>query len=279
MIYVFGMSHAINVLKAASAGPPSLSIEENWDTLARAGQFSDIHTKPGLISGDILKAFIVPAASGWGTLAELRTLTNGQRQVAAVENFINLLRSLEAAQDDSILFSFIHGNEHSVLSMVQHPLPYDFYLPGREEQELVPGAQPVPYEIIRRQMERALNATIASLAMIRIRLPRMRLVHVLSPPPIASEAQIMQSPERFREQLAYWGITPISIRIKYYWLAIDILRQAVSPFNVEFLEVPPQTVDASGAIKDEYAYWATHANEAYGELVCKQMQALINGKG
>lgn len=279
MIYVFGMSHAINVLKAIKADPPLHSPDDNWDTLAEAGHFFDFPAKPGLIPGDILKAFIVPALNSWGTLAEMHVTPDGKRKLVGVKNFVNILLPLEDVQDDSVLFSFIHGNEHSVLSMAQHPVPYDFYLPEREDQELVPGAQPVPYEIIRRQMHTALSDTIAALGMIRFRLPRMRLVHVLPPPPVASEAQILQSPERFREELMRWGITPISIRVKYYLLAADILRNALAPFNVEILEAPPQAIGTNGAIKDEYAFGATHANQSYGELVCKQMHASINDKG
>jgi hypothetical protein len=246
--------------------------------LTTAGQFFDIHAKPGMVEGDILKAFVASKASGWGSVAELRTLTDGQRQLVAVDGFVNLLFSLEAVQDDGILFSFFHGNEHSMLSLVQADRPYDFFLPGRNESDLAPGTQPIPWEIVWRQMERALNPTIACLAMMRTKLPRMRLVHVLPPPPIASDAQIMQTPEVFREQLTQCGITPLSIRVKYYLLAGDVLRQALAPFNVMLLESPPQTMAASGAIKDEYAFGATHGNEAYGELVVKQMLELAGGK-
>lgn len=278
MIYVLGMSHAINVLKAISSTPLSFS-HENWVDLSTAGQFFDVHAKPGLIQGNQLKAFIATPACGWGFMAQMRTSPDGQKVVVGVDGFIDLLLSLETRQDDSCLFSFVHGNEHSVLSMVQHPIPYDFHLPWRADLELEPGTQPVPYEVVRQQMERSLDATIGCLVMMRLKLPRIRLVNVLPPPPIESSQQIMQTPEIFKEQLAKHGITPISIRVKYYLLFKEVLQQALAPYNVELLESPPETLNANGSLKVEYAYAATHANEAYGALVANQMQALVNSQG
>ena len=276
MIYVFGMSHAINVLKAISKEPLSFT-HENWSALTEAGQFFDIEAKPELISGEAIKAFIASPGIGWGLVAELRTLPDGQKVLAAVDGYINLLHTLDMVQDGNVLFSFIHGNEHSLLA--QHAVPYDFHLPWQDGADLLPRTQPVPYEVIRCQMERALNNTIACLAMMRIHLPRMRLVHVLPPPPVGSRESILKTPEGFREKLEQFGISPISLRVKYYLLVINILRHELKPSNIEFLESPPEAVSEIGALKDEYAYAATHANEAYGELVAKQMQALVSSKG
>ncbi len=275
-MYVLGMSHAINVLRAASISPLAFT-HENWSTLTSAGEFFDVKTKFGMSPGDGLKAMIISRASGWGSVAEIRTLPEGGRQVVAVDGFINLLQSLESVQDNGILFSFLHGNEHSMLSLVQHEIPYDFRLPGHEDLPPVRGAQPIPLESIRKQVERALNPTIAALAMMRLKLPRMRLVHVLSPPPIESAARIMQTPEVFREQLAVCGVSPLSLRLKYYFLTIDVLRQAVAPFDIRLLESPAEARAASGALLDQYAFGATHGDEAYGALVFKQMQALAEG--
>ena len=86
----------------------------------------------------------------------------------------------------------------------------------------------------------------------------------------------MNTPEIFKDQFARLGITPISIRVKYYLLFIEVLRQAMLAYRVELLENPPQANSANGALKDEYAYAATHANEAYGALVVQQMQSLMN---
>jgi len=273
MIYVLGMSHAINVLKAASVGPLAMT-HQNWSEMTSAGEFFDVQAKPALIPEGRLKAFIVSPASGWGSVAEIRTQPDGQRQIVAAEGYIKLLQSLQPVQDQGTLFSFMHGNEHSMLSLVQHDRPYDFTLPWRQDLPLLPGRQLIPFDVVQRQVEKALNSTIACAAMMRSQLARMRLVHVAPSPPVASEARINQAPEVFRERLAKSGITPLSMRLKYYLLAVRMLRDALKQFNVELLECPPESVDADGAIQDELAYGATHGNEAYGELVLRQMQAI-----
>jgi hypothetical protein len=276
MNFVLGMSHAINVLKALSNAPLSFS-HENWVNLSTEGQFFDVQTKLGLLPGDVLKAFIVTPACGWGLMAQMQTLADGSQNVVGVEGYIHLLQSLKPVQDNSCLFSFVHGNEHSVLSMVQHPEPYDFFLPWRTDLDILPGYQPIAYEVVRLQMEQALSATLGCLAMMRLQLPGIRLVHVLPPPPVASEQQIMKTPEIFKDQFARFGITPVSIRVKYYLLLIEVLRQALTPYRIELLECPAQACRDDHALRDDYAYAATHANEAYGALVAQQMKSLVGG--
>jgi hypothetical protein len=274
VVYVFGMSHAINILKAASATPLSFT-HENWSSLMSDGCFFDIPTHPGLLREKLLKAFIASPGIGWGLVADFRTTAEGHPHVVAVNGYVQLLRSIEVSQDGNTLVSVVHGNEHSGISLLQHPVPYDFVTPDNANTALIPGAQPLAYAIVRSQMKLALNPTVAVLAMARIVLPRIRLLHVLPPPPIASEERIKETPEVFREQLLRIGISPLALRVKYHRLCIDVLRSELAPFRVELLEPPASATTEAGAIRDEFAYGATHANEAYGALVMQQIASLV----
>ncbi len=273
MIYLLGMSHAINVLKAAAAGAFALT-HENWSSLNSGEQFFDLPAKPNLVPSGHLRAFIISRATGWGSVAEMRTGANGQKHVAAVEGYIRLLESLKDAGPDDILFSFVHGNEHSILSLVQHPNPYDFFESWDAESALESGTQPVPFEVVQRQMEKALNPSVACLAMLRAKLPHLRVVHVMAPPPIESETHIRSTPEVFRERLEQNGVTPLSIRLKYYRLAQRMLAESLQALGIGLLASPAEAVGPSGAIKDAYAFGATHGNERYGELVLGQMASM-----
>lgn len=273
MIYVIGMSHAINVLKAAAAGTFGLN-HENWSALESGGRFFTLPTKPGLVPGDSLQAFIVSRATAWGSVAEMRPNDSGGKQVTAVEGYVRLLESIAAAGAGDIVFSFMHGNEHSILSLVQHPIPYDFHLPWEAQSTLVDQAQPLAFEIVRRQMDAALNPAIACLAMMRSKLPAVRIVHVMAPPPIESDAHIREAPEVFREKIEKTGVTPLAIRLKYYRLAQRMLTDSLQALDIALLASPAEAVGTSGAILDDYAYGATHGNEAYGRLVFDQMRAL-----
>lgn len=275
MVYIIGMSHIISVLKAASAADQPFSLE-NWSSSA-ATEFAELATRPGLFPGDRIKTLIV-SAQGWGGMATLRVLPSGKKEVVAVDGYIELLRGLQPRQEGACLISMLNGNEHSALTLVQHAVPYDFQVPGRTDLPLLADAQPVSYEVIRRHLEPWLNATIASLAMARMMLPAIRLVHVFPPPPVESNEQIMLVPELFREHLMYYGITPLSVRVKYYLLAKQIVRETLAGLglNIEFLDAPPQAVGPAGGLLDPYVAGATHGNQAYGELVALQMRDLLN---
>jgi len=273
MMYVLGMSHAINVLKAAAAGEFALT-HENWSALQSGERFFPLPVKPGLVEGDSLQAFIVSHATNWGSVAGIQPKADGGKHVVAVDGYVRLLESIANAGAADVIFSFMHGNEHSMLSLVQHARPCDFHLPWETQSTLVEKAQPLPFDVVRRQMEQALNPALACLAMMRGKLPGVRIVHVMAPPPIESEAHIRQAPEVFREKIEKTGVTPLSVRLKYYRLAERMLAESLAALDVTLLAAPDQARSPSGAIRDDYAYGATHGNEAYGRLVLDQMRAL-----
>lgn len=277
MIYFLGMSHVINVLKACSSIPLSFT-HENWSALNTAGTFFNLPVKPGVLPEESLKSFIISTAAGWGAVAD-SSMADGKINIVAAPGFIDLLNSIQPVQDEGVLFAFINGNEHSVLSMVQHPLPYDFHLPWREDLELLPGRQPLPLEVITRQLEQALKQTNAILLAMRLTLPRIRLVLVMPPPPLASEESIRKVPEVFADQFEQFGITPLSIRLKYYLYYTEMLSQTARNSGIEILPVPPQALNPDGSLADPYTYGCTHGNEHYGALVAAQIKHVVQSDG
>ncbi|HEY6897982.1 MAG TPA: hypothetical protein VI279_12025 [Rhodocyclaceae bacterium] len=274
MIYLVGMSHAINVLKVCSREPLGFS-HDNWVAQFSAGQFFDLPLKPGVLPEDVLKVFIITPAEGWGSVGEFRE-QDGKQEVVVVPGYVDLLKSI--APESAAVFSFINGNEHAALSLVQNRAPFDFVLPGDMEASVLPGHQVIPIEVVTRQMERALGPTIAALGAMRIVLPQTRLIHVVSPPPIASEARIKQYPEIFSGSFAECGVTPLSLRQKYFALYVRILQQKLAPYRIELLMPPAAALDANGALPDDYAFGCTHGNEAYAALVAAQMQRALQGE-
>jgi len=144
-----------------------------------------------------------------------------------------------------------------------------------ENHIFLPGHQPVPYEVIRQRIEAALNPTLASLTLMRARLPNIKIFHVLPPPPLESAASILSSPEIFKDQLEYFNITPFSVRYKYFLTASKILKDYLEKYKIEILEPPAQAAEFNGGLKEEYRFAATHANEAYGALVVRQIQERV----
>jgi len=273
-LFVIGHSHAINFLRAC-CNDISILNHENYEKLQLGNKFSDLITKNNYFLKHALKAFVIPPNSNWGKIAVIR-VDEGKEHIDVATDFEALLRSLEDRQED-VLISFFNGNEHSVISMIQHPIPYDFFPPnevnhGGYDSDL----QIIPYPVIEKQIHQAVNSTVACLSVARHILPKMRIIHVLPPAPISSESQIRKAPEVFENLIEQFGISPIKLRVKYYQVYVNMLRNLLMKRSIEFLSPPLASLDEHGALRTEYAFAATHANEAYGSLIAEQITELIS---
>jgi len=225
-----------------------------------------------MLPGGQLQALVI-ANQGWWPLATSQE-GGAQRYLKGHPGFVGALTPLQQQPEGSCMVSFLNGNSHAALSILQHPVPYDFILPGHENLGICTGFQPLPLDLIRRQLVPYQLETIAALYMMRLMLPTMRIIHVLPPPPSSAE-QIMRVPEVFRDRLTDLGITPLTIRIKYYLLANQILREQMVGYGIELLDAPPASVGANGGLLDHYSAGATHGNLEYGQLVLDQLRTML----
>ena len=264
--YLLGMSHAISVLRALA---PDIGISHNsWAGHSAEPGFAAMAV-PGLPD---LRVHLIPPNSGWRAVIQHN---NGQRTVAASPGFIELLDHIDAKEPDQArLISFLGGNEHSSLSLLAHPQPYDFVWPRDSDAPLCEGHQPLAIAVVEAQLLGVLQQTLAQLTMIRIRHPHLAITHVLPPPPHANEDGMRASPEVFGQLLSTQGVMPLSIRMKYYGLYGELLRSQLAPLGITCLDAPAAACDANGALRDDLTQGCTHGNEAYGALVAEQLRHL-----
>jgi hypothetical protein len=64
------------------------------------------------------------------------------------------------------------------------------------------------------------------------------------------------------------------LRYKIWRLHSRIVAERCSELGIAFLPAPRETQDAQGFLRPEFAGDATHGNEAYGEAVIRQLEAL-----
>ena len=259
---LLGMSHAISVLRALEPG--AAVSHESWATRAQEPGFQPV----GELGGVPLRAHLIPP--GVDCRAIIQTV-DGRPTVAASPAFLEIVNGIDP---EAVLVSFLGGNEHSVLSLLNPAVPFDFVWPAGSEAPLLPGHQPVSAAFVEAQLLGALQQTLAQLTMIRARHPGLRLVHVAPPPPQANEARMRDTPEVFGDLIARHGLMPLSIRLKYYGLYLDLLRRHLAPLRVELLGPPPASLDGQGALQDALTLGCTHGNEAYGALVLQQLREL-----
>jgi hypothetical protein len=273
MVHILGMSHAISVVRALDSS--FAHSHQNWNEVQANADWSDLNVGHGVLPDGTAKAFLISPAMGWQ--AQLQKNQDGE-QLSASPGYWQLLNSIQSSRGSNVLFSFLGGNDHSVLSLIEHPVPYDFYLPGDGRYPMLMGRQPVPLLTIQTLIGNMIKGTVAMLTAIRYTLPNWRVVHAMPPPPIASEEQIHRvTEEYFRTALAQYGVTPISIRMKVYVVYCQLMQEALSKLDIQTLYPPIDAQDAGGALIENYALGCTHGNDAYGALVACQINQYLRG--
>ncbi len=196
--------------------------------------------------------------------------------VADLDAVMAGLGAVCAAGVPDFAFSCFSGNDYHVLSMVQHPEPYDFVLPGRPDLPLSPGAQIIPFQSIEATMKTALRQTIADLARIAGSLP-CRLYNIVSPPPIPDNAFLNQAGNAFWSKAEALGIAPAAFRWKVWRLQSLVYEEGLAETGIATVPPPRDAVDADGFMQP--AGWhpdGVHGSAWYGTLVLNQLAELMH---
>ena len=181
--------------------------------------------------------------------------------------------------EGDVVISMVGGNHHQSLGLAQHP--QSFCVAGEEgdallrpERELIPRAaltdalrQLQKFELIRIS---ALTRTAAS-----------RVFHVFSPPPREHEEELIvgrTSGPLISAMLAQ-GISPPEMRMACWNMHNAVVRDAVGPLGVRFIDPPREALSERGFILRAYQTDdRTHANKAYGALLLQHIVALVEGE-
>lgn len=182
------------------------------------------------------------------------------------------LRELAGGGVDQIV-SCLYGNEHSVFSVFEHEVPFDFALEGLGvEEEADGGRQIVPKEVVRRELAARLAPLIGSCLALRRLFPDVPMSHVMSPPPVADSDLIRQRPEALAVVIEARDVAPGALRLKTYRLAEEILSEALEGSGVRVLSAPTAALQ-DGYLAEECWMASVHANASYGALVLDQLGA------
>ena len=180
------------------------------------------------------------------------------------------LTELDAAEASlggppDLVVSCVNGNEHWIFAFVEHPQPFDVVISAGDT--IAPGRngarQVVPLEVLRRELDGRVNATVLTCDVLQARFPSAEVVHVLSPPPIPDEAHIEADPEVFVELLTRYGLAPAPLRRKVYRVYGDVLEARLAEIGVRLLGPPDGTID-DGYLREDLWVGATHAGPEYG---------------
>jgi len=197
-------------------------------------------------------------------------------QVIGDTSFDEFLEKIRGLSPDDIVLSMIGGNQHAVFSTVQHPVAFDFLEPVAESM-VEPGVEIIPYRVISKLFGAGLQrGDMQAIEAIR-RATSARVVHIIPPPPKADSDFISRFHETVfaREGIDAQGVSPPSLRMKFWNLQTRLLQKLCKNIGVETLMPPHAGVEDGGFLaRKYYAKDATHANAQYGELILREIDKL-----
>jgi hypothetical protein len=194
------------------------------------------------------------------------------------EEFLARIHDLNA---DDFVISMIGGNQHAVLSTIQHPRPFDFFMPSAPAREPPEGVELIPYRALADLFATLLrNGDGAVLKAIR-EATRARVIHVVPPPPKADNAFIEKNHETLfaSKGIANSGASSPELRLNFWKLQTRMLTRLCKKLEIELL-LPPRVTVADGFLRPNYyANDATHANWRYGEQLIREIERRYLGGG
>jgi hypothetical protein len=166
-----------------------------------------------------------------------------------------------------VIVSCLMGNEHTFISLLNHPRRFDFYLPSRPDLPTDESAQILPRALVEDVLSNRLEKFRLYLSVLAP-LSNGRMIHVPPPPPIADARHIEKYPSLFEKRLLRLGVSPAPFRLKMWLLACEIQRRLCEDAGVLFYRPPDAAFDSSGFLAQ--ACWSedpTHGNAVYGKLL------------
>lgn len=161
------------------------------------------------------------------------------------------------------------GNEHNVLSILQLFEKFDFILGEKPELRLQGEVEIYPEAMLRETLRDWMGDTLCALRTFRD-ASEAPMVQIEPPPPIP-KAHILAHPgELLPEPKTRGKIAPECVRHKMWRVTTRLYRETCAAVGVDYIEVPPQALDADGMLAAPYLGTdATHANAAFGSMMLK----------
>jgi hypothetical protein len=200
---------------------------------------------------------------------QLKAKNGKQLGNLSLDAFHALIKELDP---EDLVLSMIGGNQHAVFSLIQHPQPFDFFEPGLNDA-VESGLRIIPYRTIEQVFAEGMQKDLKAITTLQ-KSTAAHVVHIIPPPPKADAGYIRQFHEAvFAEGVATRGVSPASLRLKFWKLQARVLERQCKAAKVDILLPPAATLDDEGFLASKfYANDATHANSAYGEIILTEVE-------
>jgi hypothetical protein len=174
-----------------------------------------------------------------------------------------------AMQDPDVVCLNLAGNDHHVISFVQHDISF---APMDMDPAETAGKHLIPVAMIRALLAEKLRRTLARFDEFRAVYPDARFLCIPPPPPVEDEAFLLAKGGSFADDIATCGITPAAIRRRVYLLQNELYQDAAERIGGKFLAPPADALTSGGFLAPGFrGNDPTHANARYGRLVLLQV--------
>ncbi|HEY8592454.1 MAG TPA: hypothetical protein VIL42_06265 [Sphingomicrobium sp.] len=197
-------------------------------------------------------------------------------------SFDAFLHRIAALAPDDIVLSMVGGSHYAMFGTIQHPQPFDFYLP-REAARSGEDVEIIPFHALRAFLTEAvldgfegeglhIHGDGAALEAMRTGTSA-RVLHIVAPPPIENGARIARRFESFFAEggIHSRGVSPPALRRKLWALQTSIVHKFCTKRGIEVMMPPPGTVEG-GFLREQFHIGGAHANRHYGERIIAELE-------
>ena len=170
------------------------------------------------------------------------------------------------------------GNEHTILGLPQHPVPYAFSemlaIAGGHETA---GDHYIPSSLVKEILKKRMASTTKVIHFLAA-LFRNKLYLLESPPPSPSEEHLRTALDQnayLIENVGRYGISPAPLRLGLWRIRSEIMKKITQALSCVYLTCPTASQDDAGYLIEPAWSNATHANERYGAMVVEQIADVI----
>jgi hypothetical protein len=207
-------------------------------------------------------------------------------RIDQLPNIKGLIEDSNSQGDLRMVVSSIAGSAHFIYGSINNPEAFDFVVPESSNIPLDRDAKLIPYDLIRKKLRSDIAPAMDVIKQIKCHTDAP--VYQLSPPPPVGNpdaivAHINEAAARMSDgwvaqmqsDMRSRGIAPPALRYKLWSAFVDVAKQLCEELGIIFLAGPAEAKDGNGFLREEYRWDGFHARPLYGELIVRQLIALV----
>lgn len=169
--------------------------------------------------------------------------------------------------------SFIGGNIHTILSLVNPKTPYDFLLQGGEELPLLKDRKQRTHESVKKELNKHIyNNLFSFVDKLQSKYKSIPFYQLEPPAPVSDNSFLEKHPGVFEKAIKGRGVSPPHFRYKFWRLHRECVSEYCRNKKINFITIPDEALGGDGFLKPQYQNNdPTHGNATYGLIYLRKI--------